>query len=127
MEEYKEIRQRENEGYRRYFYDDKYSLMVWLNHKDGNITGFQIAYDKNNNEKVITYKDDEGRKVRSHRFVTGTIPYEHGSSMTSILKGNAGEVRCNVIKDIEERIKEIDIENIKYIIDGINSFKGKDI
>ncbi len=127
MEEYKDIRQRQGEGYRRYFYDEKIAIMIWFDNENGNITGFQIAYDKRNNEKVLTYKEDEERKIRSHRFVSGTIPYEHGSNMTSILKGDAGNVSKENLDDFTKRIRNIDIPNIYYIINGINSFKEKDI
>lgn len=127
MEEYKDIRQRQGEGYRRYFYDEKIAIMIWFDNENGNITGFQIAYDKRNNEKVLTYKEDEERKIRSHRFVSGTIPYEHGSNMTSILKGDAGNVSKENLDDFTKRIRSIDIPNIHYIINGINSFKEKDI
>ena len=48
LTEFKGVRQREEEGIRRWFFDDYFDLIIWYdnNHQ---IEGFQLCYDKNYN------------------------------------------------------------------------------
>ena len=42
-------------GFRRYFMDTFFDLFVWYDRADGEITGFELCYDKQNNERSIIW------------------------------------------------------------------------
>ncbi len=55
----KYVKQISGEAHRRWFEDDYFDLLVW---EDGNgkIVGFQLCYDKVNNQHALTWKEDLG-------------------------------------------------------------------
>lgn len=57
--EVKNVRQLENERFRRWFSDDFFELIVWFN-PDQHIHGFQLCYDIYGFERALTWKEDTG-------------------------------------------------------------------
>lgn len=55
------VSQKEGEGFRRWFSDDFFDLIVWFSDKNSPvITGFQICYDKSGFERAMTWIEGEG-------------------------------------------------------------------
>ncbi len=48
-----------DEPLRRWFSDDYFDLIVWFS-VTGDITGFQLCYDKNGQERTLTWTDSSG-------------------------------------------------------------------
>ena len=44
------------EGFRRWFTDDYFDLIVWYEDDKKTITGFQLTYDKERKERALTWK-----------------------------------------------------------------------
>ncbi len=65
LTENKSVRQRPEEGYRRWFLNEYFDIIFWYNKKNGNLIGFQICYNKRGNEKAFTWE----LKTKSHHFV----------------------------------------------------------
>lgn len=59
MQEFMKIRQDKN-GFKRCFYDDTFDLFVWYDREGGDITGFQLVYDKKNMPRALTWIKDKG-------------------------------------------------------------------
>jgi hypothetical protein len=59
MYETKSVRQIKGEPLRRWFWSDYFDLIVWIN-DDRDITGFQLCYDKNKFQRVLTWKKESG-------------------------------------------------------------------
>ena len=57
--EVEKARQIENEGFRRWFTDDFFDLIVWYDERR-EIGGFQLCYDKQQNERAVTWRRDGG-------------------------------------------------------------------
>jgi hypothetical protein len=57
--EIRNIRQNEGEPRRRWFIDDYFDLVVWLN-DDEEIQGFQLCYDKSKNQHALTWHKESG-------------------------------------------------------------------
>lgn len=57
--EIKNIRQYKDEPERRWFYDREVDLTVWFN-KTNEIVGFQLCYDKTQNQHALTWYEDSG-------------------------------------------------------------------
>ncbi|MEE8440834.1 MAG: hypothetical protein V3S41_03865 [Spirochaetia bacterium] len=53
LQEWKQVRQRPEEGYRRWFRDEQFDLIVW--YESDTIVGFQLCYDTDTNERAITW------------------------------------------------------------------------
>jgi len=122
FEEFCEVRQRPEEGHRRFFSTPYFDLMVWYRSDKTTITGFQLCYDKGRSERAITYKIDEGAGVRSHRFVAGNQADERSSIKTSILAGDAGSLAPSVIERFGMEASSLETSIIKFIEDGMRRF-----
>ncbi len=59
LQEVQNIKQIPNERKRRWFSDDYFDLIVWLENDDS-IYGFQLCYDKFTNERALSWKKDKG-------------------------------------------------------------------
>ncbi len=57
--EIRNIRQNEGEPMRRWFIDDYFDLVVWLNNEE-EIQGFQLCYDKTKNQHALTWHKESG-------------------------------------------------------------------
>ncbi|OQX23675.1 MAG: hypothetical protein BWK80_24760 [Desulfobacteraceae bacterium IS3] len=57
--EIRNIRQNEGEPRRRWFIDDYFDLVVWLNDNE-EIQGFQLCYNKSKNQHALTWHRDTG-------------------------------------------------------------------
>lgn len=55
-------------SFRRFFTDDYFDLYIWYDKKGGNITGFQLCYDKAHNARALTWEVDKGF---SHNKIDG--------------------------------------------------------
>lgn len=77
--EHETVRQVEGERTRRYFSDDDFDLIVW-SEADGTIAGFQLCYDKERDERALTWKRGEG--YSHERVDTGEVA---GKAKTPVL------------------------------------------
>ncbi|MFC1668833.1 hypothetical protein ACFL20_00450 [Spirochaetota bacterium] len=48
------------EGFRRWFSDDYFELIVWFENDKETITGFQLCYDIYRKERALTWRKDKG-------------------------------------------------------------------
>jgi len=58
MREVKNVRQNPEDGFRRWFVDAYFDLIVWYD-KNG-ISGFQLCYEKNYSERSLTWRSNGG-------------------------------------------------------------------
>jgi hypothetical protein len=91
LSEYKEARQRFDEGFRRWYSDQYFDVIVWYDREGGSMTGFQVCYDKGESERAFTWKLEAGL-VRSHRYVMNGPVAVGTNKMTSVLKGDAAAI-----------------------------------
>lgn len=56
LSEFPGVAQREGEGRRRWFSDEKMDLIVWYS-PAGSVTGFQLCYDRDGDERALTWRD----------------------------------------------------------------------
>jgi hypothetical protein len=59
MIETKSVRQISGEPQRRWFWSNYFDLIVWFN-SESDIIGFQLCYDKNRYQRVLTWKRESG-------------------------------------------------------------------
>lgn len=121
LSEYKDVRQRDGEGFRRWFSDAYFDVIVWYDREGGSMTGFQVCYDKGQAERAFTWKVEEGI-VRSHRFVVNG-PVQIGTSkMTSMLSGDAAGVDEAVPARLRASAGELDPDILEAMLARIEDF-----
>ena len=59
LREIPKVRQIEGEPRRRWFTDDHFDLVLW-DDESRRIVGFQLCYDKQDDERAITWKENSG-------------------------------------------------------------------
>ena len=104
LREHVSVRQRPEEGFRKYFMDDYFRLWVWYEHNGLDIKGFQLLYGDVESERAITWHR-EG--TFSHHGVT-----EEGSAggakMSQVLGGNVEAIKPIVLVRFREHSLKID-------------------
>jgi hypothetical protein len=127
LSEYKEVRQRDSEGYRRWFSDQYFDVIIWYDREGGSMTGFQVCYDKGGSERAFTRKL-ERKIVQSHRFVANG-PVEIGTSkMTSILKGDAKAIDETVVARLRSSAGDLDEETLAHLIERMEEYnRGRSV
>ena len=109
------VSQKENEVYRRWFEDDYFELIVWYDAGRTEITGFQLCYEKMNNEHALTWRKDKGY---AHNAVEdGDEPLKYPSSPVLTQDGafDAGKVLSKFTEScslIDESLAGIIIRNL---------------
>ena len=103
-------KQFENEGFRRWFTDRYFDLIVWYT-DDKLIDGFQLCYDKGGNERCLTWK-------RSGSYVhTGVDDGEvYGQNkMTPIMTAGGGFDKWKISKEFKEASIKIDSTVVSFV------------
>jgi hypothetical protein len=121
LAEYKEVRQREGEGYRRWFSDAFFDVILWYDREGGAITGYQVCYDKGKSERAFTWKD-EGSPIRSHRFVSDGPFFGGANKMTSILKGDAREIDPLIVSRLRSSSGDLDPSVLESLLADMEAY-----
>jgi hypothetical protein len=117
LTEINNVRQRDSEGFRRWYLNSFFDVILWYKNNKKDLIGFQFCYSRNNNEKAFTWTE----QYTSNRLVSDTF-FEKGVShiSTGILKGEGGHIPEEIIirfknesEIINEDIKELIIEKIE--------------
>jgi hypothetical protein len=71
LAEIRNPRQIEGEGFRRWFTDEYFDLIVWYA-EDRTLLGFQLCYDKLDHERALTWTREHG--FQHNRIDAGEVP-----------------------------------------------------
>lgn len=121
LTEFKDVRQRPEEGFRRWFSDAVFDVILWYDREGGEIRGFQLCYDKRHEERAFT-KKKESRILRSHRYVSNGPNFDGANKMTSVLKGDAGKVDEVVLRSLMEEAGDLGPEIATMIVSEIEGW-----
>jgi len=110
-------RQIKGESKRRWFSDDYFDLIIWLDETD-EIVGFQLCYDKYGNERALTWRkqvgyvhervdDGEHRpgKMKATPILVLDGQFEH-EKIASVFKEESSEIEERISKLVYEKISE---------------------
>jgi len=124
LSENKTVRQRYGDGYRRWFLDDYFDLIIWYDDSKRNLIGFQLCYEKLQNERAVTYKIENDRIIRSHRYITSSlaVPPKKDAQMTAILKGDADRLNPEVIEKFLKEFGKLEEDLKLFIVKELNEF-----
>jgi hypothetical protein len=118
LSEVRNTRQIENEGPRRWFTDSYFDLIVWYSREGNVIAGFQLCYDKQREERALTWRRGAGfdHKRIDDGEVSGRM------KMTPVLVPD-GAFDCSAIAERFRRESgKIDPEIRKFVYDKLTNY-----
>jgi len=118
--EYVNVRQRPDEGFRRYFLNDYFKLWVWYESNKETFIGFQLLWGGDNNENAITWKTTG--EFSHHGVADEGLP--GAAKMTQILEGDAGRIRPSTIYIFARYAARIDREIVDLVVTRIMEKTG---
>jgi hypothetical protein len=103
---------------RRWFFDDFFDLIVWMDHQ-GSVNGFQLCYDKQGNERAFTWT---GKSGYSHERVDNgeTNP---SKNLTPILIPDGIGPAEEIVELFLAKSTLIDASIRMFIIDKLREYK----
>lgn len=112
--EVKNVRQHKNEGFRRWFTDKDFDLIIWY---DNNIiNGFQLCYNKNEYERALTWTNADNTFFHN-KIDNGEIPGGFKESPILVADGLFDKVK--IANKFKESSKQIDQEISKFVYNKI--------
>lgn len=120
LKEILNTRQVKGDPKRRWFSDDYFDLIIWLNEQN-NIVGFQLCYDKINNERAFTWDKEKG--YTHHRIDSGeNIPGRFKATPILIDDGIFDyETIANIFK---KESKQLDKKTTNFVYENILKYKS---
>jgi len=97
LSEFRNVRQVRAQGFRRWFVNNYFDLIVWYKDNKSSPVGFQLCYDRDGTQRAITWTVEEGF---SHtRIDSGDDVSGRGLKMTPILVAD-GKFDAQIIHDL---------------------------
>jgi hypothetical protein len=117
LSEIRNARQVAGEGFRRWFTDEYFDLIVWYG-EDRRLVGFQLCYDKQDRERALTWTREHG--FQHNRIDSGEVPGH--SKMTPIIIADGAFSRDPVAERFRRASAHIDPEIASFVFDTVKGF-----
>ena len=122
LRENKTVRQRPEEGFRRWFVNEYFDLIFWYQSRNGEMTGFQLCYDRHRDERAFTW---ERGKQSSHYVSSGGDERGRPWIATAILHGDAGSVPNEVVSRLEMERGELEAELLSLVLERVRVYNER--
>ena len=122
LREIKGVRQNEGEDQRRWFTDNSLDLYVWFN-ETGEITGFQLCYDKEDREKAIMWLANRGFSHTKVNFDAEVYRYAGSRMHASVLVRDGFLDKDAILSRFKAESESIDPKIVEFICGKITEFK----
>ena len=119
IEEYKNIRQIENDVFRRYFSDQYFELYIFYKLNKEDITGFQLIYKKGKSQRVYTWMQDQGFK---HSKIDDGDD-KTGRNRSPILVDDGLFDKKNILKKFIKSSQNIEKKLVDFIVEKILEYE----
>lgn len=118
LHEWEGIRQREEEGHRRWYVDEAMDLIVWF--EDSDVVGFQLCYDKGSDEKAVTWHRDGGV---THTHVDAGEDRPGSFKSSPVLTSSLPLETERVCEAFRSRAEDIDPATRRLVLDTLSDVK----
>jgi len=105
---------------RRWFFSNELDLVVWCD-KDGNPTGFQLAYDKDRNEHSISWHFNKG----FIHYVVDEGNQKSGKNETPLLYSNGAFNAVHVIDLFRALSIEMPLHIRKFVLEKLSLYPAE--
>tara|TARA_B100000614_G_scaffold75796_1_gene67711 strand:- start:581 stop:964 length:384 start_codon:yes stop_codon:yes gene_type:complete len=112
LSENRSVRQRPDEGFRRWFVNEYFDLIVWYESRHSELTGFQLCYSRHNNERAFTWQRG---KQGSHFVSSGADQKGMPGIATAVLHGDAGPVPEEVLDRLASEQGDLDNDLLELV------------
>jgi len=119
LREIRDVSQVRGEPSRRWFSDEDFDLIVWID-PENRILGFQLCYDKQTEQKALTWLKDDG--YQHNRIDDGDNPGKMKAS--PVLEANGHFDREGIGRRFRENRGDVPEEIVGCVYDGIMNFHG---
>jgi hypothetical protein len=119
LSEIRDARQIRGEGFRRWFTDDYFDLIVWYDDEKA-LTGFQLCYDKQNRERALTWTREHG--FQHNRIDAGEIPGH--AKMTPVIVADGEFAAAPVATLFKRASASIDADIAQLVHETILRYPG---
>jgi hypothetical protein len=119
LKEIRDVRQVRGEPRRRWFSDEDFDLIVWID-PENRINGFQLCYDKQTEQKALTWLKDKG--YQHSRIDDGDNPGKMKAS--PVLEANGHFDREGIGRWFRENRGDVPEEIVGCVYDRIMNFHG---
>ena len=117
LSEIRNPRQIAAEGFRRWFTDEYFDLIVWYS-DNGRLIGFQLCYDKEDRERALTWTLAHG--FQHDRIDSGEIPGH--TKMTPIIVADGAFNASPVAERFREASADIDPAIALFVSERLNDY-----
>ncbi|TVR67412.1 MAG: hypothetical protein EA427_13820 [Spirochaetaceae bacterium] len=117
--ENKTVRQRPEEGFRRWFLNEYFDLIFWYESEDGPLTGFQLCYSRHVKERAFTWQRD---KQSSHFVSAGSDERGVPWIATAVLHGDAGPVPDETLRRLRDEQGELEQDLLERVISAAEAY-----
>ena len=117
--EIRHTRQIEGEGFRRWFTDEYFDLIVWYS-EDRSLIGFQLCYDKLEHERALTWTLEHG--FQHNRIDAGEIPGH--AKMTPVIIADGKFSRDPVAEQFKKASGQIEPAVARFVYETVRRFPG---
>ncbi|GAB4367360.1 MAG: hypothetical protein Kow009_04220 [Spirochaetales bacterium] len=118
LTEIKNVRQIPEEGFRRWFRDDEFDLIVFYPSPESEqITAFQLCYRKDGQERVLTWRSTGGHS--HNRIDDGEVTFHN--KMTPILVADGVFHKEEVLERFRSAARQLDRRLIRFIEESLHS------
>ncbi len=118
LSEIKDARQIEGEGFRRWFRDDEFDLIVWYEDEGADkIVGFQLCYDTNDRERALTWTAKHG--YQHHKVDDGDLPY--AAKMSPVLVADGAFDATHIWERFTGAATSIDADLVTFVADKVRN------
>ncbi|MGA2976960.1 MAG: hypothetical protein ABSF77_16760 [Spirochaetia bacterium] len=114
LAEIRNARQIEGEGFRRWFMDEYFDLIVWYD-DDHSLIGFQLCYDKQNRERALTWTLDHG--FQHNRIDSGEVPGH--AKMTPVIIADGVFSRDPVAERFRKASRDMDPDIARLVYETV--------
>lgn len=125
LHEVQGARQVPGEGFRRWFTDQYFDLIVWYEGADpsGPITGFQLCYDKSSRERALTWR--RGTGFAHEKVDDGEGGHALAAKMSPILVPDGIFDAAGVAKRLAAHTAEMDSSVAAFVLETVEGYHSR--
>ncbi len=116
LQEFSRLRQEPN-GYRRLFENEQFNLYIWYTARDGKILGFQLVYFSGEEQKAMTWTQDEGY---SHNTVDGWDSSYFNK--TPLLVADGQFAKAHILAEMKADLLNLEPEISRLVLEKIQQY-----
>lgn len=117
LKEVDNVKQNPKSFFRRWFSDDYFDIIIWLKYCN-KIFGFQLCYNKLNNEHSLTWNEDN--RFQHNKIDDGDISF-HIKRSPVLIPDGVVPIK-EIIEEFIKRNKNIDKDISIFILNKLKSF-----